>query len=66
MGGIKLVEAAEILDRDKLEAVVTPLPGQPIPGQADPEAPLPEPQPKEVRPSGDKLIESDQEAGEVA
>lgn len=63
---IKLVEVDKILDRDKLSAVVTPLPGRPMPGQADPEAPLPESPPKEIRPTGDELIESDQEAGEVA
>ncbi len=63
---IKLVEVEKILDREKLEAVVMPLPGRPIPGQADPEAPLPESAPKEIRPSGDELVESDQEAGEVA
>ncbi len=63
---IKLVEVDKILDKDKLSAVVTPLPGQPVPGEAEPEAPLPESPPKDVRPSGDELIESDQEAGEVA
>lgn len=63
---IRLITVEEILDKDKLGTVVTPLPGQPVPGQVAPDVPLPESPPKEARPTGEELIESDQEAGEVA
>jgi len=57
---IKLVKVASLLE-DTAD-LITPAPGQLIPE----ELPLPPARPKDARPSAEELVESDQEAGEVA